>query len=81
MVVVRRNGAEIILHTKSSTFRAAKLKGFSVIVGTVHHYVESITGAKLSQSAKQSLPHTELLLLLLLALVLVPATEASNTRL
>ena len=37
MVLIRQNkGAKIILHAKSPTFRAAKLKGFTVITDVIH---------------------------------------------
>ena len=36
MVLIRQNkGAKIILHAKSPTFRAAKLKGFTVVVNVL----------------------------------------------
>ena len=42
IVLIRQNkGAKIILHAKSPTFRAAKLKGFTVVTLTYYNGVSN----------------------------------------
>ena len=38
----KMKGAKIILHAKSPTFTAAKLKGFTVVVGRFRFYITAI---------------------------------------